>query len=214
MTTQTHPVEQVSERAREAADKFYAGGIISRDRLREHIGAFERDILAGQSVGDESGITDETIDEAIRHGFGERFGTPASDSPAIPEGSEQGLLRNPLPHEEIAISAHEAVRGGDARLGYFRMCQAYGELNASKPALASTTPDPDSRVEKLEAAAFNRGVLIAVSTLINCWGHSTETRHLLDMINADAAMVEGMGFDDYDRLPLLKALNGGSDEGE
>jgi hypothetical protein len=60
MTTKTHPVEQVSERAREAADKFYAGGIISRDRLREHIGAFERDILAA---------------------------TPASDSPALPIAS-------------------------------------------------------------------------------------------------------------------------------
>ena len=53
---------------------------------------------------------------------------------------------------------------------------------------------------------FNRGVLIAVSTLINCWGESTETEHLLRMINADPEMIERMDFEDYDREPLLKAV--------
>jgi hypothetical protein len=66
----------------------------------------------------------------------------------------------------------------------------------------STPPPSEGRADD----GFNRGVLIAVSTLINCWGAGTETAYLLAMINADKAMVERMGFTDYDREPLLAAL--------
>ena len=59
----------------------------------------------------------------------------------------------------------------------------------------------------MESDEFNRGVLIAASTLINCWGDGIEVQHLLHMINATPEMVESMGFDDYDLLPLLSALS-------
>jgi len=68
------------------------------------------------------------------------------------------------------------------------------------------TAEKDAEIERLKADEFNRGVLIAASTLIDAWGHGTETAHLLKMIDADAAMVERMGFDDFDRVPLLAAL--------
>ncbi|MGB3844268.1 MAG: hypothetical protein WA940_00225 [Sphingopyxis sp.] len=77
----------------------------------------------------------------------------------------------------------------------------------------SRTREESGSDEALKEQEFNRGVLIAVSTLINCWGRGTETEHLLAMINATPEMVEQMGFDNYDREPLLAALSA-SPEGE
>ncbi|MBA15533.1 MAG: hypothetical protein CMN73_04170 [Sphingomonas sp.] len=77
-------------------------------------------------------------------------------------------------------------------------------------ALTTQLAERDAELVRLRDESskdFNRGVLIAVSTLINGWGEGTETRELLEMINADRAMVESMGFDTYDRDPLLKAVD-------
>lgn len=78
-------------------------------------------------------------------------------------------------------------------------------LNGQRDA-ALTTPNPFVSEAEVEAKAFNRGVLIAASTLINCWGAGTEPAYLLKMIAADKAMVESMEFTDYDRAPLIAAL--------
>lgn len=71
--------------------------------------------------------------------------------------------------------------------------------------LAALQSPPAAKVEDA-GEEFNRGVLIAVATLINVWGGGTETEHLLRMIDADVAMVERMDFTDYDREPLIAAL--------
>lgn len=64
-----------------------------------------------------------------------------------------------------------------------------------------------STAEAVKVQEFNRGVLIAVSTLLNCWGgQSTQAEHLLAMIHATPEMVEAMGFTDFDGEPLLRAL--------
>jgi len=86
----------------------------------------------------------------------------------------------------------------------------------TREALTATPPAESGGAQATavgEASEFDRGVLIAVSTLINCWGRGTETEHLLAMINADEAMVESMGFEDYDREPLLEAVRATSPHG-
>jgi len=88
-----------------------------------------------------------------------------------------------------------------------------GIANAIRALSDSRTREESGSDEALKEQEFNRGVLIAVSTLINCWGRGTETEHLLAMINATPEMVEQMGFDNYDREPLLAALSA-SPEGE
>lgn len=58
-----------------------------------------------------------------------RASTPAAGR----DDGVQGLLRNPAPHEALAIQAHDHVRAGDHRMGYFKMCEAYGKLLALHP---------------------------------------------------------------------------------
>lgn len=126
---------------------------------------------------------------------------------SIVEGEKAHWLKEALKHKRPSGRRSDcAVRDLErARIAQRILDKIDAALDSSKTESGSD--------EALKEQEFNRGVLIAVSTLINCWGRGTETEHLLAMIDATPEMVEQMGFDNYDREPLLAALSA-SPEGE
>jgi hypothetical protein len=59
-------------------------------------------------------------------------------------------------------------------------------------------------MSKAKKDAFDRGYLLAVANLIHLHGESTEVDDLFRQHEQTRYRIEQLGFDDYDRLPLLK----------
>jgi hypothetical protein len=176
------------------------------DALRGPIGQ-EMAALSDKAARAATSINDLLFDLAKHAAAAARHRTRATRQ----DGLREAALRKAIGWFDDYADQHTAKGTEEGRKKAVTNQLRAAELRAALS--DSSTREESGADEALKEQEFNRGVLIAVSTLINCWGRGTETEHLLAMINATPEMVEQMGFDNYDREPLLAALSA-SPEGE